>query len=491
VAPSSVDPRTPVLVGVGEAHRPVDGSGAVEPLELMVEAAQAAAADAGAPSLLASVAMLAVPEGTWSYPDPGRLVAGRVGATGARTVRADVGVPQTAPVAVALDRIRRGELDVALVVGAEAMASATAAQRAGGSVPETAQEGATPDERWSPQGEIMADAEVQAGMWAPVDQYACIENALGHAEGQPFDEQLDDIAALWASFNAVATTNPLAAFGEPRTAAQLRVAGPGNRPLASPYAKWHVSQWSVDQAAALLLCSAGQAEAAGVPRDRWLFPHACVESEHMASLSRRAELHRWPAMGILGDAVAAHLGRPLREIEVQELYSCFPVAVRVQQRELHLDPGAPATVTGGMTFAGGPLNNFTYQATVEVAQRLRAAPDALGMVTTVSGLLTKPGITVWGAQPAPELLVADFGAEAAAATATLEVTNSATASAVVATSTATYEDGEPSRAFVIADLPDGRRWVGTCHDAGLVQAAARREVIGTTVEVRGTECGPV
>ncbi|UDY34015.1 hypothetical protein [Dermatobacter hominis] len=490
MAAASLDPRTPVLVGVGEAHRPVDGSGAVEPLELMVEASVAAAADAGAPSLLASVGMLAVPEGTWSYPDPGRLVAARIGAERARTVCADVGVPQTAPLAVALDRIRRGELDVALVVGAEAMASTTAAQRAGGSVPETAQEGAVPDERWSPQGEIMADAEVQAGMWAPVDQYACIENALGHAEGRPFDDQLDDIAGLWASFNAVATSNPLAAFPEPRTAAELRVAGPGNRPLSSPYAKWHVSQWSVDQGAALLLCSAGTAQAAGVPADRWLFPHACVESEHMASLSRRAELHRWPAMRILGHAVAAHIGRPLREVEVQEIYSCFPVAVRVQQRELELDPTSPATVTGGMTFAGGPLNNFTYQATVEVARRLRAAPESLGMVTAVSGLLTKPGITVWGGCPAPEVLVADFGQEAAAATATLEVTHGGAGPATVATATATYEGDAPIRAFVIADLPDGRRWVGTCHDPAFVQAATRREVIGTTVEVRGAECAP-
>ena len=488
-AAPSLDPRTPVLVGVGEAHRPVDGSGAVEPLELMVEAALAAGDDSGAPGLLGSAAMVAVPEGNWSYPDPGRLVAARIGATAARTVRADVGVPQTAPLAVALDRIRRGELDVALVLGAEAMASSVAARRAGATIPETEQDGAVPDERWSPQGEIMADAEVQAGMWAPVEQYACIENALGHAEGQPFEEQLDDIAELWAASNRVAGQNLLAAFPEPRTAAELRVAGPDNRPLSSPYAKWHVSQWSVDQAAALILCSAGAAQAAGVPADRWLFPHACVESEHMVSLSRRAELHRWPAMRVLGDAVAAHLGRPLRSIEVQEIYSCFPVAVRVQQRELDLDRAAPTTVTGGMTFAGGPLNNFTYQATVEVAHRLRAAPDALGMVTAVSGLLTKPGITVWGARPA-DLLIGDFAQEVAAVTGVREVTHSTTDLATVATATTTYEDGSPVRAFVIADLPDGRRWIGTCHDPGFVAAAAARAVIGTAVDVRGTECSP-
>lgn len=481
-----------MLVGVGEAHRPVDGSGGVEALELMVEAALAAGVDSGAAHLLPDAGVVAVPEGTWTYPDVARLVADRIGAIGARTIRADVGVPQTQPLSVVIDRIRRGELDVALVVGGEAMASSRAAQRAGGEIVETDQAGAEADERWSPVGEIMAEAEVQAGMWAPVEQYACIENALGHSEGQPFDEHLDDISALWAEFNQVATTNLLAAFGEPRSAHELRTPSASNRAIASPYNKWHVSQWAVDQAAALLLCSADAARRAGVPTDRWVFPHACVDSSHMASLSRRGEIHRWPAMAAVGEAVAAHIGRPLREVEVQEIYSCFPVAVRVQQRELGLDRlpgvGVAPTVTGGMAFAGGPLNNFTYQATVEVVRRIRSAPDSLGMVTAVSGLLTKPGITIWGGRPAGDVLVADVGDVAAARTEVLDVTHDAHAAAKVVTATATYTDGSPSSAFVIADLPDGRRWVGTCGDADIAAAVARRELIGRTVDVRGGEC---
>ncbi len=485
-----LDPRAPVLIGVGEAHRPADGAAGIEPLELMVEAAVAAFDDAGVASLRSEVGMVAVPEGTWSYPDVARLIADRLGATGARTVRADVGVPQTEPLAVAFERIRRGELDTALIVGGEAMASATVARRAGAEVAETSQGDAVADERWSAEGEIIADAEVRAGMWSPVEQYACIENAFGHAEGQTFDEQLDDIAELWAGFNAVATTNPRAAFARPRSAAELRVAGPDNRPIASPYAKWHVSQWAVDQAAALLVCSVDAARRAGVPRDRWVFPHACVGSSHMVSLSRRSALHRWPAMRVVGDAVAAHIGRPLSEVEVQEVYSCFPVAVRVQQRELGLDLDAVPTVTGGMAFAGGPLNNFTYQATVDVVGRLRESPSALGMVTAVSGLLTKPGITVWGATPPGEVLVADVGEEAASVTGVLDVTDAATGPAIVVTATATYVDGVPSRAFVIADLPDGRRWVGTCDDDSFAAVVARREAIGTTVHVDGGGCRP-
>ena len=51
----------------------------------------------------------------------------------------------------------------------------------------------------------------------PVQQYALIENALGAAERLPPERQRDEIAALWARFNAVAARNPEAAFPSPAT----------------------------------------------------------------------------------------------------------------------------------------------------------------------------------------------------------------------------------------------------------------------------------
>src|SRR6185437_10259088 len=71
--------HAPVLVGAATA------SAEVEAAELMAQAVRAAAADSGAASLLAAVDRIAVPQGTWSYPDPARLVADRVGASRART----------------------------------------------------------------------------------------------------------------------------------------------------------------------------------------------------------------------------------------------------------------------------------------------------------------------------------------------------------------------------------------------------------------------
>ncbi len=489
------DPRTPVLVGVGTAQRGVGdapvGAADLEPIELMVEATKHALADAGVAGSARRIGWIAVPVGNWAYADPGRLIAQRIGATDARTARVEVGVPQQSPVQEAARRIRRGELEAAVVVGGETLATRQRLTRSGAEPVELDQGEVDPDERWTPQGEIMTQAEIDAGMWSPVEQYACIDNALAHAEGCTPAEHLDEIAELWHRFNEVAVANPDAAFATPRSREFLRSAGPGNRPLAHPYAKWHSTQWSVDQAAALVLCSAALADELVVPRDRWVFPHLLAESSHSLSLSRRDDLHRWPAMQVLGRAAADRLGTPLSQIPHVELYSCFPSAVRVQQRELGLDLGGTPTVTGGMAFAGGPFNNFTYQSTAAIVGRLRDDPGSLGMTTTVSGLLTKPAIAVWSTRPAPEgEWVADLAEAADAATASRPSTAHHEGEGTVATWTVTYDGDAARSAFVIADLDDGRRWVGTSTDGSLIERALRDGVIGDRVRIDDTRCRP-
>jgi acetyl-CoA C-acetyltransferase len=368
----------------------------------MADALRAAADDADARSLLGATERIAVTLGSWGYRDPARLVADRVGADAARTALIHVGIPQQTLVNDALRDIASGALDVAVVAGGEAKLRDALARRAGVVAPTAVEaDDAKPDEHRVPSTEIIAPAELDVRLVVPVQQYALIENALAHAEGQSQSEHLDDLAALWASFNRVAQGNPNAAFPTARDAAFLRTPSAENRRLAFPYNKWHATQWTVDQAAALVLCSAGAARAHGIPRDRWIFPHVGIESSLSLSLSKRTELHRWPAMRVLGEAAARHVGRPLAEVEYAELYSCFPAAVRVQQRELDLPRDGVPTITGGMAFAGGPLNNFVFQATVAMAQRLRAEPGAHGLVTTVSGLLTKPGLAIWSTEAPP------------------------------------------------------------------------------------------
>ncbi len=269
----SLDPRLPVLAGLGTADD------AAPVVDLMTAAVRAAADDAGAPGILRAVDAIVVPQGTWAIDDPARAVAQRIGAPQARTVRCEIGVSQQEVINYALAAVSAGTLDAVVVVGAEARAWA----RAGGV--ETEVEGAPPDEVLRRPPDFVAPVELAAGIVVPpVQQYAMIENALGAAEGLSTEAQRDEVAALWARFNTVAGDNPDAAFrraahrGRNRHTRDAR-----NRPLAFPYNVRHASQWTVDQASALLICSAERA-----PRRRASPPTAGSSRTWPSTVRRRS-----------------------------------------------------------------------------------------------------------------------------------------------------------------------------------------------------------
>ncbi len=477
----SIDPRQPVLVGLGATNEP----GPV--VELMTEAVRRAAIDAGETKLLGSIDRIVYTQGSWTLTDPGRTVSRRIGCD-ARTVLAEVGVSQQEVVNHALSAVAASECRAVVVVGAEARSW----ERRGGS--EEDDEVRPPDDVLKRPPEFVAPIEVAAGLvWPVIQQYALIENALAAAEGLSTDVQCQQIAELWSRFNQVATRNPDAAFGAPRNALEIATPGPGNRPLAFPYNLRHSTQWTVDQSSALLICSVELATRMGVPHSRWLFPHVALHCSEAVTLTARKRLHTWPAMGVLGKAAESNLGVALRDVQLAEVYSCFPAAVRVQQRELRLDPSGTPTLTGGMAFCGGPFNHYVLQSLVTLGRRLREEPDELGLVTTVSGMLSKPGLSVWSASPPRHAAVpADLAAEARDATDVVPVADEPPASetsATVASFTVTYggADGfDPVRTAIVADLPDGVRTAATCEDAETARLAAAEGLAGRTVTVKDT-----
>ena len=84
-----------------------------------------------------------------------------------------------------------------------------------------------------------------------------------------------------------------------------------------------------------------------------------------------------------------------------DLYSCFPSAVQVAATELGLDLERPLTVTGGLTFAGGPWNNYVSHSIATMAEVLRADAGEVGLVTANGGFLTKHAFGVYSTTPPP------------------------------------------------------------------------------------------
>lgn len=482
-----------MLAGVGVAHqRSADPTESLDAVDLMAVACERAAP----PSLLRAADVVLTPRGTWRDADPGRLLATRFGA-GARTVLADIGVLQQTLLTRACAEVARGDIDVALVVGGESRHRDLRARLSGTSAPVTAQTGGEPDEVLSPEGEIVARVEVDAGFTLPAAQYAVIETAIRAGRGRTVDQHARDVADLWSRFSEVAAANPHAWNRDPVGVELLLHPSPRNPMLSTPYTKWHCSQWNVDQAAALLVCSADAASRHRVGRDRWVFPVAAVESNAMVPLSRRRDLAACPAARLGRAALRDLANRDPVDADLVDVYSCFPSAVEVQARELALplgldadrDRDRPLTVTGGMTFAGGPLNNYTYQALARMAELLRGGEGATGLLTCISGPIAKHGMSLWSSTPPPRgFCAADVSTEVAARTPTLGVTAAHDGLARVDGYTVVHaRDGAPERAVVVATTTDGLRTVASSTDDDVVAALLDGEWVGRQVTLRGAE----
>ena len=478
--------RTPVLVGIGVvSQRQEDPLHARDPLALMIEAARLAGADSAAPSLFPALDRILVPRGRWSYGDPGRAIARAVGAARARTVLSAVGVLQQTLLGTACAAIAAGEIDAALVAGADAGYRLLRARITGQALP-SSDPGGTPDLVLAPKDDLRHEAEIRAGLRMPVGLYAMMESAFRARSGLTVEAHQEQMAALYSRFSAIAADNPAAWSRTSLPPDAIRSPSARNPMQAFPYTKLHCSSWNVDQASALLFCSAATADALGVPGERRVYPWASTESNHMVPVCARAALDACPGARIAGRAALDPFGLRVDDIDLLELYSCFPIAVETYAAELGIDLRRDLTVTGGMSFAGGPFNNYVLQSTARMAQLLRAGKGRTGLVSSVSGALTKQGFGLWSTQPPPAgFRFADLTDAAALAAPSRPVALDPHGPGRVAGFTVLYDRGKPPRGIAIIDLEAGPRAVATTDDPTLAATMERAELCGAPVTVSG------
>lgn len=449
----------PVLVGAAAfSHR----GGETPPLtDLLLEAAHRAAADAGGgPALLDRVGWVGVPKGAWTHPDPGRVLAPR-----AHTVLAEVGILQQEVIDRACRAIQEGTAEVALVAGGETAYRSTAL--AAGAVVEARSAASEPDEHLSNLDAYVNATEVNARFYDPPVVYAAIENAFAAARGWDADEHRRRLGELWAGFSAVAAANPDAWTADRFDAGAIVEPGPGNRMVSEPYTKRCCSNLRVDQAAALLLTTVATARRLGIDEARWVFPLGSAVANHAVPVSQRPELHRSANARVAGERALALAGLDsAADVDHLDLYSCFPAAVQVAAAELGIATDRPLTVTGGMAFAGGPLNSYVLHALTAMAGVLRADPGTTGMVTSVSGFITKYGAGIWSTRPPAggAWRADDVTAEAAAAAGATRPeagpgTDPATLTAVART--VEHQRDGTTRTITVAETPEGARTVVT------------------------------
>ncbi|KAA1251901.1 acetyl-CoA acetyltransferase [Mycobacterium simiae] len=483
-----LDPRTPVLIGYGQVnHRDeIDPSTrSVEPVDLMVAAAREAA---GSRVLEAVDSIRVVHMLSAHYRNPGHLLGERLNASTRAASYGNVGgnTPQSLVNQASLD-IQRGRAGVVLIAGAETWRTRMGLKAKGNRLVWTVQDESVPMPVVGGDDLQMAgEADLRIMLDRPSYVYPLFEQALRIANGESTAAHRRRVGELWARFNAVAVENPHAWIRYPVTAEAIWQPSPDNRMVSWPYTKLMNSNNMVDQGAALILTSVEQATRLRVPAERWVYPQAGTAAHDTPAIVERGELHQSPAIRIAGARVLELAGLDIDDVDYVDLYSCFPSAVQIAAAELGLpvdDPARPLTVTGGLTFAGGPWSNYVTHSIATMAERLVANPGRRGLITANGGYLTKHSFGIYSTEPPSAFRWEDVQAVVDREPTTRGLVEWEGVGTVESWTTPFSRDGRPERAFVAVRTPDGARALGVITDPASAEATVQEDIAGAKIAV--------
>jgi acetyl-CoA C-acetyltransferase len=480
----TIDPRTPVLIGTGQVLQRAEGlDDARDPVALMVEAITLAASDAGLSSVPNPDAIRVVSLLSWKYGNPAQFIAEDLGLTPREMGLSAMGgnTPQTL-VNAASRQILAGELDLVILTGGEATRTRARYNKA-----DLTPDWRTTDTTPTPVSEDLTmnmPEELARKIMMPIQIYPLFETALRAQAGRSVADHQVYISELYARFSAVAATNPYAWSKKQYTAEEIRTVSDSNRMIGFPYPKLMNSNNDVDMSAALILCSAEKATALGVPRDRWIFPQSGSDAHEHAFISHRNHFYDTPAIELAGRRVLELAGLTINDIDLVDLYSCFPSAVQLGAKSLGLDINGQLTRTGGLQFGGGPWNNYVMHAIATVATELRSGVGATGLVWANGGYTTKHAFGVYATTPPKNGFAYDYPQDQIDALPRRSLASPADAAGemtIEGYSVMHDREGNPERSIASCILADGRRAWADTTDVGIGRDMCINEWVGRTV----------
>jgi acetyl-CoA C-acetyltransferase len=481
------DPRATCIIGVARrTWHPSDApDGAPEPLAMWEQVARDAAADtgAGASSVLGALESIdIVYSQSWQYDDAVARLAERIGASPARRRYSGIGgsVPLVLATEVAQE-IRAGHLDLALITGAEALATVRRLKKAG----ERPQWSFRPAEKRPFPMEMDFDpSEITHAVFEAYLTFALFDNARRAHLGRGLDEHRARLGRVLAPMTEIAAASPYAWFPMARGADEIVTATPDNRMVAYPYTKLMTAIMDVDMAAALVLASAAKADALGIPEERRVYLRGSGYAEDPAHVAGHPELWRSPAMATAANAALAGAGIGADDVAHFDLYSCFASSVCFALDALGIseDDTRSLTQTGGLPYHGGPGSNYVTHSLAAMVETLRREPGSFGVTSGVGMHMQKHAYGVWSTDPGTGAPAPAPEPSPAVADPVAIVESPEGDGTVAAYSVLHGRDGGPERALLICNLPARARCYALLDgDAAALADAEAEELIGRTV----------
>ncbi|HEU4362077.1 MAG TPA: acetyl-CoA acetyltransferase [Mycobacterium sp.] len=502
-----IDPRTPVVVGVGQAAERIDDTGyrGMSPVELAAAAAQAALTDSGADATLVANAIdtvVATRQFENSIPNAPaplgmsnnfpRSVTRRIGADPARAVLDKVGGqgPQKLLTEFAAG-IAAGGADVVLLCGSDATSTTRHFAGAENKPDFTETVDGQLDDRGFGLEEFVERYTVIHGLTGAPVQYGLLENARRGRLGLSPADYLQAMGELFAPFTKVAAKNPFSASPVERSVDELVTVSSTNRMICDPYPRLLVARDQVNQGAAALLMSVDAARRLGVPDEKWVYLHGHADMREQRLLER-PDLGSYPAAVTAVAEALAVAGIGLDDVAALDLYSCFPVPVFniCDAFGLAADDPRGLTMTGGLPFFGGAGNNYSMHAIAEAVAFARRDPGRFALVGANGGMMSKYSVGVYSAVPAewkPDR--STQLQDEADRMDRVAVTERADGPATIETYSVRY-DWPKWTGIIIGRLnADGSRFLTSTEDDDLIALLSTGEPLGAQITVRALDYG--
>jgi acetyl-CoA C-acetyltransferase len=345
-------------------------------------------------------------------------------------------------------------------------------------------EGASADETFGDERSMATPEERALGIETAVNFYAMAETAIRHRNGESIGDHRRRIASVWADGSRVAAENPDAWIRDAVSADEIATESDVNRPIASPYPKLMTANLDVDQGGAVVMCSTAAADRAGVAPERRVFAWSGANAADHWYATNRWAFDESPAMRLAGQRALALAGLGVDDCALLDLYSCFPAAVQVAQRELAVPPTRAWTITGGLTFAAGPLNCYCILPLVRAVRLLRDSPGERALLTGNGGYFTKHSMLVLAGEPPGARFVSESVQREVDALPSRPAPADPVASATIETYTVVHDrEGSPQRAIIAClDESGARHWAETRERDELARLLAE-DCCGTSYAV--------
>ncbi len=405
------DKTAPVLIGVGEASGSRLGIEWPSPALLAGSAIKAALDDSGKAAALAAVIDCiaatrtfedsGLSMGTGSPDNAPHAYALAGGIAPSHFVYADVGgqSPQ-ALVNEFAGAVKRGEYRAVIIAGAEAIGTTKRARKQGAELNWRQASDVSLDSRIS-NYPILSRAEIRHGIISMPLAYGWIETARRARLGFDFESYQIEMAKLWAQMSQKSLDAEHAQFPKQMDTNALTADTADNYRITEIYRRWMVAQDAVDLGGALILTTAGMAKELGIEPAKMIWLTGAAEANE-PPLSERANLPGSSAQEFAVKAALDQAEISAADLGPIDIYSCFPCAVfaGIDTMQLPARSHGDYTLTGGLSFFGGPGNGYSLHAIAAMVRSLRADGDKPGLITANGGVLTKQAVGVYSsAQP--------------------------------------------------------------------------------------------